>query len=162
LKLTLSVITLLVLVTSVGAQTTQRGSFKCKGIGQCEGQQQGQIAKGGSATSTATGGSATATTGNEANNQSTSYNDTRQTAEAASGFQFHTSPCIKGWGAGAQSGWAGLSLGAGKIDKGCEARETAAEFYSMGSRRAACKVMVALDASVKAGITLDDCMEQYK
>jgi hypothetical protein len=156
------------LICIVGVFTTvafcqQSGRVECKG--NCKGQQQGQQQRA-NATSTATGGASTAentaTTGNEANSQSTTYQDQQQTATATGSIVFHTNPCTKGGGLGTQGGNFGVSLGWGKVDKGCDIRETASEFFNMGSRRAACKVLLTEPSALKAGITMDDCMEQYK
>jgi hypothetical protein len=55
---------------------------------------------------------------------------------------------------------AGVSFGGGKVDAGCDAREMARYYALLGSRLAACKMMVNVKSSKKAGITLDDCMLQ--
>src|SRR5208337_46835 len=52
----------------------------------------------------------------------------------------------------------GISIGAGKIDEGCDQREIARSYGLLGSKLAACKVMVSNKRSRKAGVTLDDCM----
>jgi hypothetical protein len=104
------------------------------------------------------GGTSSASNAGEQNSQVSNYQDTRQTATAYAPPAFHTSPCIKAWGAGAQAPVAGLSLGGGKVDKGCDIRETAAEFASQGSLLAYCKVMITEPSAKKAGVTLEDCM----
>jgi hypothetical protein len=104
------------------------------------------------------GGTASASNAGEQNSQVSNYQDTRQTATAYAPPAFHTSPCVKAWGAGAQAPVAGLSLGGGKVDKGCDIRETAAEFASQGSVLAYCKVMITEPSAKKAGVTLEDCM----
>lgn len=53
----------------------------------------------------------------------------------------------------------GGSVGGSKIDAGCDARETARAYALLGSRLAACKVMVAQKKSKKAGVTLEDCIQ---
>jgi hypothetical protein len=156
----------LAFAVSAGAQTgKQTGGFKCKGIGQCEGQQQGQQATGGSATSTSAGGAGgSATTGDssanstQGNQQSTTYQDQRQVAPAIVGPQFHTSPCVKGWGAAGQSGWAGLGISGGKVDRGCDIRETAEQFRNAGSMVAFCKMLIMEPNARKAGVTFEECM----
>jgi hypothetical protein len=52
----------------------------------------------------------------------------------------------------------GGSFGGNKIDEGCDARETARAFALLGSRVAACKVMINTKQSKKAGVTMDDCL----
>lgn len=69
-----------------------------------------------------------------------------------------TVPCFKGYGGGAQTSGFGFSLGGGKVDEGCNAREDARSYMLMGSRTAACKIMITQKASKKAHITMEDCM----
>jgi len=68
-------------------------------------------------------------------------------------------PCYKTYGGGFQGANAGISLGGGKIDGGCDAREYA-RFYKemLGSRVAACKMLVTQKRSKKAGVTMADCL----
>lgn len=114
--------------------------------------------------SSASGGDASASGGQSSavvgQTSSTSYNESipRQTATAIAPPPFHTSPCIKGWGGAAQAPIAGLSLGGGKVDKGCDIRETAEQFRNAGSMVSFCKLMITEPSSIKAGITMDDCM----
>jgi ABC-type Fe3+-hydroxamate transport system substrate-binding protein len=51
----------------------------------------------------------------------------------------------------------GISGGFGKIDEGCDIRETARSFSGI-SKLAQCKLLVNEKQSKKAGITLEDCM----
>jgi hypothetical protein len=53
----------------------------------------------------------------------------------------------------------GLSGGFGKIDKGCDDRETARSFALLGSRLAACKVLIQEKEAKRAGVTLEDCLQ---
>ena len=69
-----------------------------------------------------------------------------------------SAPCVKGFGAGFQTMPVGGSFGGNKIDEGCDARETARSYALLGSRIAACKVMIHTKQSRKAGVTLEDCM----
>ena len=69
-----------------------------------------------------------------------------------------TAPCVKGYGAGAQTAPFGISFGGDKVDKNCQALETARYFAEYGSRLAACKVLISTDAAKKAGVTLEDCV----
>jgi hypothetical protein len=52
----------------------------------------------------------------------------------------------------------GASFGGGKIDPNCAALSTAQGFYAMGSRLAACKVIITTKSAKAAGVTLDDCL----
>lgn len=71
---------------------------------------------------------------------------------------FSTANCFKGFSGGAQSAVAGLSFGGGKIDPNCAALSTAQNLYAMGSRLAACKVIVTTKSAKSAGVTMEDCM----
>jgi hypothetical protein len=71
---------------------------------------------------------------------------------------FSTTNCFKGWSAGGQTPLLGGSFGGGGIDKNCAALAAAQNLYAMGSRLAACKVIVTTKAAKDAGVTMDDCM----
>jgi len=71
-----------------------------------------------------------------------------------------TVPCFKGMSGGMQTMAVGLSFGGGKVDPGCDSREIARSYALLGSRLAACKVMVQIKRSKDAGVTLADCMAQ--
>jgi hypothetical protein len=71
---------------------------------------------------------------------------------------FSTSTCFKGFSGGAQTAVAGLSFGGGGIDKNCAALATSQNLYAMGSRLAACKVIITTKSAKAAGVTMDDCM----
>jgi hypothetical protein len=109
-------------------------------------------------TANASGGQSSAVVGGQTSSTSYSESIPRQTATAIAPQPFHTSPCVKSWGGAAQAPVAGLSLGGGKVDKGCDIRETAEQFRNAGSMVAFCKLMITEPSSVKAGITMDDCM----
>jgi hypothetical protein len=141
-----------------------------------------------SSTSTATGGNATATGGNSTSNQtqgqkqgqSQSSSNNNQSAggsvsnvgnsveniaapkipvaTADAPTVFSTSNCFKGFSGGAQSAVAGISFGGGGIDKNCAAERIAQDYYAMGNRLAACKVITNTKASKDAGVTLQDCL----
>jgi len=133
----------------------------------------GQGGAGGTASSTATGGNQSQTsnssaTGNGVGNGNGSNNTTENTnistripvASAFAATVIPTVPCFKGFGAGAQTFNVGASFTGGKVDPGCDAREMARYYSLLGSKLAACKMMVNIKSSKKAGITLDDCMLQ--
>jgi hypothetical protein len=51
-----------------------------------------------------------------------------------------------------------MAFGSGSIDKNCAALATSQNLFAMGSRLAACKVIVTTKAAKDAGVTLADCM----
>jgi len=71
---------------------------------------------------------------------------------------FSTTNCFKGFSAGGQTAVGGLSFGGGGIDKNCAAERVAQDYFAMGNRLAACKVITSTKASKDAGVTLADCM----
>jgi hypothetical protein len=71
---------------------------------------------------------------------------------------FSTANCFKGFSAGGQTAVGGLSFGGGGIDKNCSALITAQDYFAMGNRLAACKVITNTKASKDAGVTMADCM----
>jgi hypothetical protein len=141
---------------NVGNTTTNSHNVTASGGAGGTADAAGGSATGGNASSA--GGSAT--NGPQSNAQSTVENTNipRQTFSAIAPPPFHTAPCIKGWGGAAQTGWAGLSLGAGKVDQGCDIRETAEEFRNAGSLVAFCKMLVTEPSAKKAGVSFADCM----
>jgi hypothetical protein len=52
----------------------------------------------------------------------------------------------------------GISGGAGKVDKGCDDRETARSFALLGNREAAAIILCNTPASKRAHLTLEQCM----
>ena len=121
-------------------------------------QTQTQTATGGNANSSsnATGGNAI---GNGDNANNTTVNEAKiPVASAYAPTAFPSAPCVKSYGGGAQTMAFGASFGAGKIDPGCDERETARAFALLGSKLAACKVMIQGKEAKKAGITLEDCL----
>ena len=71
---------------------------------------------------------------------------------------FSTTNCFKVFSAGGQTAVGGLSFGGGGIDKNCAAERVAQDYFAMGNRLAACKVITSTKASKDAGVTLADCM----
>ena len=76
-----------------------------------------------------------------------------------------TVPCFKGYGGAVQTMAVGGSFGGGKVDQGCDSREQARVYMLMGSRLAACKVLVFNEKNQKLAkkhpeqaVTMDDCM----
>ena len=71
---------------------------------------------------------------------------------------FSTANCFKGFSAAGQTAVAGLSFGGGGIDKNCAAERIAQDYFAMGNRLAACKVIITTKASKDAHVTLQDCL----
>jgi hypothetical protein len=133
-------------------------------------------------TSTAAGGSATATGGNQTQGQKQGQSQSSNNQSAGGSVSnvgnsveniaapkipvatadappvFSTANCFKGFSGGAQSAVAGISFGGGGIDKNCAAERIAQDYYAMGNRLAACKVITNTKASKDAGVTLQDCL----
>lgn len=107
--------------------------------------------------------SATASNGDQSNAQqttvsnNTNYNQVRQVASAIAPDAFPTAPCTKSFGGGIQTGIFGASGGGGKIDRGCDDRETARSFALMGNRVAAAKILCQTPAAKRAKLTLEEC-----
>lgn len=120
--------------------------------------------QGGSSSSSATGGKQSQSSNASANgsNNSTSVTNVAApvipVASAYAPTSLPSAPCIKGYGVGVQSPSAGISFGGGKVDVGCDERELARSYALLGSKIAACKVLIANERSQKAGVTLEDCM----
>jgi hypothetical protein len=99
--------------------------------------------------------------GNGSNNTNTTTNVAAPIIPVASAYaptSLPSAPCIKGFGLGVQVPQAGVSFGGGKVDVGCDERELARSYALLGSKLAACKILVANERSQKAGVTLTDCM----
>ena len=73
---------------------------------------------------------------------------------------FSSANCFKGFSGGVQTAVIGGSFGGGGIDRNCAALATSQNLYAMGSRKAACKVIITTKAAKDAGVTLADCMAE--
>lgn len=113
-------------------------------------------------TNTSKSNSSASATGGDASNSNNTTNISEASkipvSTAYAPTTLPTVPCFKGYGGGAQTSGFGFSLGGGKVDEGCNAREDARSYMLMGSRTAACKIMITQKASKKAHITMEDCM----
>jgi hypothetical protein len=89
---------------------------------------------------------------------SSEYNQVRQTPMAYAPDSFPTAPCFKSFSAGASSPFFGAALGGGKIDKGCDSRETARSFALMHNFTAAAKILCSTNAAKRAKLTTEDCL----
>lgn len=85
------------------------------------------------------------------------YKEVRQTPFAFAPEAIPTAPCIKGFSAGGSSPLLAGNFGSGKIDAGCDSRETARIFALMGNQLAAAKILCSTDAAKRASLTLEDC-----
>jgi hypothetical protein len=131
--------------TSTSSATSSATASQSQG----QSQQQGQSQSSNSSASAANNGN---------NSNNSTVNVPRQTPFAYSPEALPTSPCFKGYSAGASSPLIAGSFGGGKIDKGCEARETARSFALLGNPTAAAKLLCSTEASKRAGLTPDECM----
>lgn len=107
---------------------------------------------------TATGGNATSSGNNTSVTETTNIHNPAATAFAPNPGS--TVPCFKGFSGAGQAQSFGFSFGGGRIDPGCDIRETSRLLAAMGSRRGACMVIITENSAKKAGLTIDDCMEQ--
>ncbi len=119
---------------------------------------------GGSAS--ATGGSSnqtqTATAENNSSGNSTSFvSSYKEAAATAMGYAAPPSAtCIVTGGLGGQGVGFGFSLSGGKTDKGCVILEASRSAALYGNRLLFCKVYLTHPAVKKAGVTLQDCLQQ--
>lgn len=120
---------------------------------QKQGQTQSQTANGGNAVSTASGDGV----GNGNNSNDTAINYPHQTATAYAPEVLPTVPCFKGFSGGIQGATFGASFGGGKVDQNCQELEAARQ---APSRLARCKVYITNKYVQKAGVTLEDCLNQ--
>jgi len=135
------------------------------GIGQGGSATGGSVSNSGNSSNTNTtssGASAGATAGasnnSSGNTVNSTYTEQRQTPMAYAPDALPTAPCFKTYSAGASSPFFGAALGGGRIDKGCDARETARSFALLHNFTAAAKILCSTDAAKRAKLTLDDCL----
>jgi hypothetical protein len=133
-------------ITQTAGASSQVTSSSSSSSNQHQTQNQGQ-------SQTTSSGAVAANSGNN-----TSINNPRQTPFAYSPEALPTAPCFKGYSAGASSPFVAGSFGGGKIDKGCEARETARSFALLGNYSAAAKLLCSTEAAKRAGLTTEDCL----
>ena len=117
-------------------------------------------AAGGTSSSTQTQ-SSTATAASSGGNNSNNTNVAAPQIPVSSAYaptSLPSAPCLKGFGIGVQSQAAGVSFGGSKVDAGCDERELARSYALLGSRLAACKILITSERSQKAGVTIDDCL----
>ena len=120
-----------------------------------QGQKQGQTQSNSSVNSNQSSGGSVSDVGNS---QTTVEAPKIPVNTAVAPPVFSTTNCFKGFSAGGQTAVGGLSFGGGGIDKNCSALITAQDYFAMGNRLAACKVITSTKASKDAGVTLADCM----
>ena len=120
-----------------------------KGGNQQQGQQQGQQQS-----------ASAANNGNGSNNTTSNTQVDASKIPVSSAITpplLPSAPCIKSFGGGVQTMVVGGSFGAGKIDEGCDIRETARAFSGI-SKLAQCKLLINEKQAKKAGVTLEDCL----
>ena len=109
-------------------------------------------------TNSVSGGNATNNSSGNTTSYSESYNEVRQNPGAyAPTAAFTTSSCAKGYSGGASTPTVAATLGIAMTDKGCDSRQTAADFFAIGNPTAAAKVLCSTDASKRAKLTLAEC-----
>lgn len=98
--------------------------------------------------------------GDGSNNASYSsvVNTPRQVATAIAPAQFPSASCFKTFGAAGQAGTFGFSMGGGKIDRDCSARELARSFVGINNMTAAAKVLCSTADAKRAKLTMEDCL----
>lgn len=126
---------------------------------QKQGQKQEQSVK--DSNSQAQTQSSSASNNSSGNSSATSINENfpRQTPWAYAPESAPSAPCIKTYGAGGSSPLIAGSFGMGKVDPGCDARETARSFALLGNREAAAKILCSTEAAKRAGLSAEDCMK---
>ena len=144
---------------STSTSTSTSNSSSNQSQKQAQKQKQSQVANGGNSTSNATGGTSSAQAANNGNNSNNTTVEAPKipVSSANAPMVLPSAPCIKGYSGAAQTMAFGASFGAGKIDEGCDIRETARAFSGI-SKLAQCKLLVNEKQAKKAGITLEDCM----
>lgn len=91
--------------------------------------------------------------GNNSNDETT--NVPHEVASAYAPTIYPTVPCFKGFSAGGQAGFGGLSFGGGKIDQNCAALEAARQAPTLVAR---CKIFLQNKYVKQAGVTMEDCL----
>lgn len=91
----------------------------------------------------------------------TIYKQVHQVASALAPETLPTAPCTGSLGGAVQTGLVGASLGGSRTDKNCEILETAKFFGFAGSRIAMCKTAITTKAARRAGVTFEDCMQEF-
>ena len=148
-------------VNSASTSTSNSNQTQAQKQKQQQNQNQTQTATGGVATaastSTSTGGNAV---GNGVNSNNSITNIAAPKIPVATAIAppaLPSAPCIKGYGAGVQTGLIGGSFGGGKVDQGCDDRELARAFAGPQTL-ASCKILLATKKAKAAGITMEDCL----
>lgn len=161
---------------ATGGNVANSGNSSNTNTNTAQGGQGGQGGKGGNATGgTATqgqtqsqsltnSGNSTASAsnngtgnGNNSNDSTTNISTPRQVATAFAPSVTPTAPCIKGFGAAGQTGFAGLSFGGSKVDVNCAILEASRLAPSLLAK---CKVYISNKYVKAAGVSLADCLQQ--
>jgi hypothetical protein len=108
----------------------------------------------------ATSGSKSSSRNTTTYTSTSTYREVRQVPTAYAPDALPTAPCFKPITGGGSSPFFGVSFGTGKIDKGCDDRETARIFaQGMHNYTAAAKILCSTDAAKRAHLTMEDCMD---
>jgi hypothetical protein len=147
-----------------GGNSTNSNTNTATGIGG----QGGSVSGSGNSSNTNTNSAAGGTGGTASNNGNGSNNSVSTTTVTAPDIPvstayapstFPTVPCFKTAGIGIQTGLFGGSFGGGRVDTGCDQRELARSYFSIGARLAGCKILVNNKRSQESGVTLADCLQ---
>jgi hypothetical protein len=102
--------------------------------------------------------STSSATENGDNSNNSTFNQVRQTSSALAPPQYPSASCFKTYGGAAQGPAFGFSIGGGKIDRDCSARELARSFIGLNNPTAAARVLCETADAKRAHLTLDDCL----
>ena len=146
--------------TATGGSVTNSGNSSNKNTNIAQGGAGGSASQNQSQSNSSSNDnqSSASNNGNNSNNSSTVYNQVHQTPRAYAPDAIPSAPCVKGFSGGASTPLLGGTFGAGKVDKGCEARETARAFALLNNPTAAAKILCSTDAAKRAHLTMSDCL----
>jgi hypothetical protein len=145
-----------VTTTTTNTNTNANNNTNTLSQGQQQGQKQGQQQSSAS-TSAANASNANNSTGNTTTVTGDTTNNPRQTPMAYAPDNLNTSPCALGFSGGGSGPMGALALGITRIDKGCDSRQTAVIFHSLGNDTAAAEVLCSTDAAKRAHLTIEKC-----
>lgn len=147
-----------VAAAAAGASSTVKDSGNSQ---QKQGQQQSQSQQmngSGNSTSTSTANGNGDSNGNGSNDTNIDYRNPRQTATAIAPAQFPSASCFKTYGGAGQGPAFGFSVGAGRIDRDCSARELARSFMGINNPTAAARILCSTADAKRAKLTLEQCL----
>jgi hypothetical protein len=143
--------------SATGGSSTSKSGVSNSGNSSNTNNNTAQGGAGGSASQTQSTTSNATGNGDNANNSVTNVKTAAESAITPVGFP--TAPCLGTFGGAAQSIPGGISFGGSKVDRGCDARQTALQFaVTLGNRLAAAKILCSTKAAKQAKLTLEDCL----